>query len=393
MRNVVICGQEPLLALAAPPRFSVALTADPAYREHATPEIVARLRADGRKVYAWCDCRPWGSGPDSGTPPEEAKRLVSDLGLDGWIGQAERTDEFDYALGAGAEVVVVNANSWTQEQRARAVELIRAGRLALIQETYANVGWPWPEATGTQGVPVASFCLGVYDGAADNPDGGRYIPISEYREHTPAWAWPHVSVYHAAGVRDVAEWGALRVPVFVEEPERNDAMPTPIKLPKLFTPTHQTGGLPGYPAVDVFAAPGTVVLAPEYGKIDRLSGKDPSVGGSPGGSYGWTIYLLSLSGRYFLTHFGSRRPLSVGDYVTEGQPLGTVCDSAVSGKPGTSHIHVGKNTSIRLPKPADPKRLAALRRWILARVLVDKWSWARVFRTFNWREFKRLGGK
>ena len=115
-----------------------------------------------------------------------------------------------------------------------------------------------------------------------------------------------------------------------------------LQLPSRFKPTHQTAGLPGYPAVDVFAQPGTKVLAPADGVVDRLSGRDPATGGSPGGSYGWSIYLKSRKGRYYLTHFGSRT-VTLTKNVRKGDVIGTVCDSKVSGKPGTSHIHEGFN--------------------------------------------------
>jgi hypothetical protein len=115
-----------------------------------------------------------------------------------------------------------------------------------------------------------------------------------------------------------------------------------LQLPKDFTPTHETAGLAGFPAVDVFADPNTVVLAPEDGVIDKLSGHDPKEGGPPGGPYGFSIYLRAASGRYFMTHFATRR-VALQNRVTRGQPIGTVCDSAVSGKPNTSHIHVGKH--------------------------------------------------
>lgn len=114
-----------------------------------------------------------------------------------------------------------------------------------------------------------------------------------------------------------------------------------VQLPQDFIPTHETAGLPGFAAVDVFARPGTTVLAPEDGIVDRLSGHDPREGGRPGGAYGFTIYIQAASGRYFLTHFGSRQ-VTLGQHVTRGQPIGTVCDSAVSHNPGTSHIHEGK---------------------------------------------------
>ena len=114
-----------------------------------------------------------------------------------------------------------------------------------------------------------------------------------------------------------------------------------LQLPQDFIPTHETAGLPGFPAVDVFANPGTTVLAPEGGVVDRLSGHDPQEGGQPGGAYGFTIFIQAASGRYFLTHFGSRH-VTLGQRVTRGEAIGTVCDSAVSHNPGTSHIHEGK---------------------------------------------------
>jgi putative peptidoglycan binding protein len=117
-----------------------------------------------------------------------------------------------------------------------------------------------------------------------------------------------------------------------------------LQLPINFHATHQTAGLPGFPAVDLFAQPNTAVLAPENGIVDKLSGHNPQEGGSPGGPYGFSIYLDSASGRYFMTHFGSRQ-VALNERVTKGQRIGTVCDSAVSGNPGTSHIHHGKHAT------------------------------------------------
>lgn len=114
-----------------------------------------------------------------------------------------------------------------------------------------------------------------------------------------------------------------------------------LQLPANFVPSHETAGLPGFPALDVFAAPNTTVLAPADGVVDRLSGRDPKLGGSPGGPYGWSIYLTTASGRFYMTHFGSRN-VTLGQRVSQGDTIGTVCDSAVSGKPNTSHIHHGK---------------------------------------------------
>lgn len=116
-----------------------------------------------------------------------------------------------------------------------------------------------------------------------------------------------------------------------------------LQLPATFTPTHQTEGLPGYPAIDNFAAAGSTVGAPLDGKVTRLSGHDPRQGGVPGGAYGWSIYLTCSSAIYFLTHFGSRT-VTLGQDVKRGDIIGTVCDAAVAHMASNlSHIHEGRH--------------------------------------------------
>lgn len=95
--------------------------------------------------------------------------------------------------------------------------------------------------------------------------------------------------------------------------------------------THDTDGLPGFPAVDLFAKPGTPFTAPEDGRIVRHSGR----GGTSGQVYGRSIYFQGKSGKlYFVTHLGT--VAAKGSY-RKGQQLGTV--SAWSG--GSPHAHVG----------------------------------------------------
>lgn len=118
--------------------------------------------------------------------------------------------------------------------------------------------------------------------------------------------------------------------------------PVSIALPAVFVPTHQTAGLPGYPAIDVFGPAGAVVLAPANGIIRRLSGRDPALGGVPGGAYGWSIYLGTTASDYFLTHLGTRDIIE-GQHVNRGQRLGTICDARVAHMASAlSHIHEGK---------------------------------------------------
>lgn len=95
--------------------------------------------------------------------------------------------------------------------------------------------------------------------------------------------------------------------------------------------THDTDGLPGYPAVDLFAKPGTPFLAPEDGRVVRLSGR----GGTSGNVYGWSVYFLGKSGRkYFITHLNKQRARG---RLAAGDVIGTV--SPWDG--GATHAHVG----------------------------------------------------
>ena len=118
--------------------------------------------------------------------------------------------------------------------------------------------------------------------------------------------------------------------------------PAGLQLPARFTPTHQTAGLAGYPAIDVFARAGTRVLSPEGGTVRRLSGRPPTPTVRPGGPYGWSLYLATATGDYFLTHFGSLA-VRAGQRVKYATALGTVADytKATNGRT-PSHIHEGK---------------------------------------------------
>lgn len=124
-------------------------------------------------------------------------------------------------------------------------------------------------------------------------------------------------------------------------------------LPRTFDPTHATSGLPGFPAKDFFGDPNENVKIDAWGTVSRLSGRPCSEGGTPGGAYGRSIYIDSADGRRFLTHFNQVN-VDVGDRVTPDTVLGTICDSKVSGKPNTSHIHYGFNAKDAPPKPVPP---------------------------------------
>lgn len=103
--------------------------------------------------------------------------------------------------------------------------------------------------------------------------------------------------------------------------------------------THQTAGLPGYPAFDYMAPAGTPCVAPAAGKIARLSGRDPSQGGSPGGPLGYSIYLDGSNGKsYFMTHLDKVR-VTVGQRVAQGEQIAEVANGPASWS--SPHVHMG----------------------------------------------------
>ena len=104
---------------------------------------------------------------------------------------------------------------------------------------------------------------------------------------------------------------------------------------------HETGGLPGYWALDFICKAGLGIVAPEAGVIRRFSGHDPSDDHADSiGAYGWTTYLRTPVGYdYFITHQGRRYPtLRVGQHVQKGDLLGYVGDQRF--RPDHAHVAV-----------------------------------------------------
>lgn len=117
---------------------------------------------------------------------------------------------------------------------------------------------------------------------------------------------------------------------------------TDVRLPRTFTATHQTAGLPNFPAVDVFGQPGEPVLAPVSGTIVDVHGIPWNQREHVGGE---TAYLQGDDGNtYFLTHLQGNVP---SGRVQAGQPIGQV--AAVPGSWWPSHIHEGLHQGIYQP--------------------------------------------
>lgn len=103
--------------------------------------------------------------------------------------------------------------------------------------------------------------------------------------------------------------------------------------------THETGGLPSYPAYDYMAPAGTRCVAPVDGRIERLSGKDPKFGGPPGGPLGFSIYLKGKNGNtYYMTHL-DKVNVKAGQDVEQGEQIAVVANGPKSWS--TPHVHMG----------------------------------------------------
>lgn len=114
------------------------------------------------------------------------------------------------------------------------------------------------------------------------------------------------------------------------------AQPAEIQLPYLFTPTHETAGLPHFPAIDIFADAGSTVGAPESGRVTFGHMIEWSLERRVGG---WTCYYQGDSGdTYFLTHFGT---LDRDGRYRAGEIIGTI--GHVPNGWWQPHIHEGKH--------------------------------------------------
>jgi RHS repeat-associated protein len=109
---------------------------------------------------------------------------------------------------------------------------------------------------------------------------------------------------------------------------------------------HQTGDLPGYPAIDFGAPAGTKVLAVVSGRTWWESGgTDPSIRPVPHSVYGWTFYLKSDSTgiTYFYSHLQTRliKNGPPNNHVKIGQVVGTLDNWHQWGMGIPDHLHLG----------------------------------------------------
>lgn len=98
--------------------------------------------------------------------------------------------------------------------------------------------------------------------------------------------------------------------------------------------THETGGLPGFPAFDAgFGHPGLAVLAPELLTVTKI-GRAVRRDGSPDGK---SVHATGRSGlRYWIGHV--ENVPAIGAKIAKGKRLATI-----SPNHEVPHVHVGIN--------------------------------------------------
>lgn len=158
---------------------------------------------------------------------------------------------------------------------------------------------------------------------------------------------------------------ATTVPVAAPSPTRN-VYPLAPGSESQYAATHHS-----YPAVDIFAACGTPVVAPVAGRIDELSGTDnwdPVVddGATRGGL---SVSIVGDDGvRYYGSHLRMIAPsLRAGARVTPGQTLGEVGDTGSARGTGC-HLHFG------LSVPCGPGDWERRRGEIWPQRYLDEWK-------------------
>lgn len=115
-----------------------------------------------------------------------------------------------------------------------------------------------------------------------------------------------------------------------------------IRLPPRFKPTHQTAGLPGFPAIDVFGGVGDLVEAGHSGVVTRLSGRKISGTERPGSAYGFSVYTRTDASivRRYITHLECVA-VEVGDRVSPTSVLGRIAAPPAGSPAGSAHAHYG----------------------------------------------------
>ena len=183
VRGRIFLAQSPLDCLAAPSWMVPVCTADSAYRDWYSPQVIAELRAHFGSVECWCDCR-------NPTPYSQAEQMVEELSLDGpaW-GQCETTGELENGYNAGARRFVGNCDpnvmndTWLGK--------VKTGEIKMTVELYRNkMPWMLPDWRNAN-AGIGGNCIACY---ASETEGAIYTPVAAYKAQG-LYVAKHDSVY------------------------------------------------------------------------------------------------------------------------------------------------------------------------------------------------------
>lgn len=181
-RNLVFAAQNPLAALAAPPKYTVLFTADPAYDGWASAGAADQLRQAGHKVGVW-----YVPTEVSKARAEEVLRRVGGTLL---LGEGETRPQFWASVHDGLEALIGNLSDTVADPDA--VKVVAVGKVAYVNEFY------WNQSRGRRPdnhqLPVVSLCIACYDGHLDSSASDAWAPHTGDYKAAGYW-WDTMSVY------------------------------------------------------------------------------------------------------------------------------------------------------------------------------------------------------
>lgn len=105
--------------------------------------------------------------------------------------------------------------------------------------------------------------------------------------------------------------------------------------------THNTDGLPLYPAVDIFGSVNAKIICPEAGQVTRHSGNNNG---------GYSVYVTGKSGlKYYFQHLVDAGRAPVGAIV-KGALIGRIGNPALFPAERVPHCHLGVNAEAVIGK-------------------------------------------
>jgi hypothetical protein len=183
--NVIFLAENAMYARGAPAHYKMAFSADPAYDDQATRQNAHDFQDMGHGIYVWF--------VPTEVSMQRAREVAYRIGATQIIGQAETLAQFWASWYCGVRAVVGNLDAIMGDPDA--IELVRSGRMAFINECYWNTNRGLNTTFTNYNLPVPSICIGLYDAgpAGENKPNGWDPTVADY--HDAGLLPPSVSVY------------------------------------------------------------------------------------------------------------------------------------------------------------------------------------------------------